>query len=321
MSRIDTWRRRAAHPGPAQGLGLSAGKPGVVATATRGSLAAVALWCGVRPHTTGTDARHRGGRGDGGGSCVHTRQSRSRINRNCTAVGLGRTRDRAAARPGRRGLGGGWLVLCQHGDRRVARLEAEGRFATRADRYRGQRFNSPNDAVFKANGDLYLTDPPYGLRGRNDDPTKELPFNGVYRLAKDGTVTLLTRETTFPNGLAFAPDEKMLYVANSDPNQALWRAFDVRDDGTLGEGRVFCDATPRFPSQKGRPDGMKVDRSGNRFATGPGGVLVFDPDGSHLGTRNTGMATANCGGGDDGSVLYITADRDLCRIRLTTRGY
>ena len=226
--------------------------------------------------------------------------------------------------PGANGLvfdPGGRLVLCQHGDRRVARLEAEGRFATLADRYQGQRFNSPNDAVFKANGDLYFTDPPYGRRGRNDDPKKELPFNGVYRLAKDGTVTLLTREMTFPNGLAFAPDEETLYVANSDPNQAIWRAFDVRDDGTLGEGRVFCDATPRAPSQKGLPDGMKVDRAGNLFAAGPGGVLVFDPDGSHLGTRNTGEATANCAWGDDGSVLYITADMYLCRIRLTTRGY
>ena len=151
----------------------------------------------------------------------------------------------------------GRLVLGQHGDRRVARLEAEGRFATRADRYQGKRLNSPNDAVFKANGDLYFTDPPYGLRGRDEDPKKELPFNGVYRLAKDGTVTLLTREMTFPNGLAFAPDEETLYVANSDPNRALWRAFDVRDDGTLGEGRVFFDATPMAPSQKGLPDGIK----------------------------------------------------------------
>jgi len=226
--------------------------------------------------------------------------------------------------PGANGLvfdPGGRLVLCQHGDRRVARLEADGRFTTRADRYHGQRFNSPNDAVFKANGDLDFTDPPYGLRGRNEDPKKELPFNGVCRLAKDGTVTLLTREMTFPNGLAFAPDEETLYVANSDPNQAIWRAFDVRDDGTLGKGRVFFDATPMVPSQKGLPDGIKVDRSGNLFATGPGGVLVFDPDGTLLGTLNTGVATANCGWGDDGSVLYITADRDLCRIRLTTRGY
>ena len=127
----------------------------------------------------------------------------------------------------------GRLVLGQHGDRRVARLEAEGRFAILADRYQGQRFNSPNDAVFKANGDLYFTDPPYGLRGRDDDPKKELPFNGVYRLAKDGTVTLLTREMTFPNGLAFAPDEETLYVANSDPNRA-------------SGGRSTCGTTARW---------------------------------------------------------------------------
>jgi hypothetical protein len=147
---------------------------------------------------------------------------------------------------------------------RVARLESDGRFTTRADRYQGQRFNSPNDAVFKANGDLDFTDPPYGRRGRNDDPKKELPFNGVYRLATDGTVTLLTREMTFPTSLAFAPDEETLYVANSDPNRALWRACDVRDDGTLGKGRVFCDATPRVSSQKGLPDGIKPTVCGNR---------------------------------------------------------
>ena len=109
-------------------------------------------------------------------------------------------------------------------------------------------------------------------------------------------------------------------MANSDPNKAIWRAFDVWDDGTLGKGRVFFDATPRVSCKKGLPDGMKVDRSGNLFATGPGGVLVFDPDGSHLGTLNTGEATANCGFGDDGSTLYITADMVLARVRLRTKG-
>ena len=142
--------------------------------------------------------------------------------------------------PGSNGLlmdSQGRLILCQHGDRRVARLEAGGTFTTLADRYNGKRFNSPNDGVFKSNGDLYFTDPPYGLIGLNADPAKELDFNGVYRLsASDGKVTLLTREMTFPNGIAFSPDEKTLYVANSDPKKAIWMAFPVQDDGTLGAG-------------------------------------------------------------------------------------
>jgi gluconolactonase len=226
--------------------------------------------------------------------------------------------------PGSNGLlmdSRGRLILCQHGDRRVARLEEDGTFKTLADRYDGKRFNSPNDGVFKSNGDLYFTDPPYGLLGLNKDPSKELDFNGVYRISgRDGTVTLLTKEMTFPNGIAFSPDEKTLYVANSDPRKAIWMAFPVKDDGTLGEGRVFADVTPSVASKKGLPDGMKVDRSGNLFATGPGGVLIFAPDGTHLGTFATGEATANCGWGEDGSVLYITADMYLGRIKLTTRG-
>jgi gluconolactonase len=226
--------------------------------------------------------------------------------------------------PGSNGLlmdSKGRLILCQHGDRRVARLEEGGTFTTLADRYNGKRFNSPNDGAFKSNGDLYFTDPPYGLIGLNDDPAKELEFNGVYRLARnDGTVTLLTREMTFPNGIAFSPDEKTLYVANSDPKKAIWMAFPVQDDGTLGAGRVFADVTSSVGSKKGLPDGMKVDKAGNLFATGPGGVLIFASDGAHLGTFATGEATANCGWGEDGTVLYITADMYLGRIKLTTKG-
>jgi gluconolactonase len=215
----------------------------------------------------------------------------------------------------------GRLVLCQHGDRRVARLEPDKSFKTLADRYQGKRFNSPNDGAFKSNGDLYFTDPPYGLLKQNDDPAKEIEFNGVYRIsASDGSVKLLTKEMTFPNGIAFAPDEKTLYVANSDPKMAIWKAFPVKDDGTLGEGRVFADVTASVGSKKGLPDGMKVDRSGNLFATGPGGVLIFAPDGTHLGTLATGEATANCNWGEDGSVLYITADMYLGRIKLNTKG-
>lgn len=200
-------------------------------------------------------------------------------------------------------------------------MEAGGTFTTLADRYNGKRFNSPNDGVFKSNGDLYFTDPPYGLIGLNADPAKELDFNGVYRLtASDGKVTLLTREMTFPNGIAFSPDEKTLYVANSDPKKAIWMAFPVQDDGTLGAGRVFGDVTSSVGSKPGLPDGMKVDQAGNLFATGPGGVLIFAPDGTHLGTFATGQRTANCGWGEDGTVLYITADMYLGRIKLTTKG-
>jgi gluconolactonase len=214
----------------------------------------------------------------------------------------------------------GRLVLMQHGDRRVARLEANGSFTTLADRFEGKRFNSPNDGVYKSNGDLYFTDPPYGLVKLNDDPAKELPYNGVFRLAKDGTLTLLTREMTFPNGIAFSPDETTLYVANSDPKKAIWMAFPVREDGTLGTGKLFFDATGLVGKKPGLPDGMKVDRDGNVFATGPGGVHIFAPDGTHLGVLDTGVATANCGWGEDGSVLFITADMHLCRIATTTKG-
>jgi gluconolactonase len=225
--------------------------------------------------------------------------------------------------PGSNGLvldPSGRLVLCQHGDRRVARLKEGGGFETLADRFEGKRFNSPNDAVFKSNGDLYFTDPPYGLLKLNADPAKELDFNGVFRLSAKGDLTLLTKEMTFPNGLAFSPDEKTLYVANSDPNKAIWMAFPVNDDGTLGKGRVFYDATSSAKTLKGLPDGMKVDRAGNLFATGPGGVNVFSPDGTLLGRINPNEATANCGFGNDGSTLYVTADMYLCRIKLKTRG-
>jgi gluconolactonase len=215
----------------------------------------------------------------------------------------------------------GRLILCQHGDRRVARLEPDKSFTTLADNHEGKRLNSPNDGVYHSNGDLYFTDPPYGLLKLNDDPAKEIPHNGVYRLGRDGKVTLLTKEMTFPNGIAFSPDEKTLYVANSDPNKAIWMAFNVKDDGTLGNGRVFFDSTPMAKAgKKGLPDGLKVDREGNLWATGPGGVLIFSPEGKHLGTLATGEATANCGWGDDGSVLYITADMYLARLKTKTKG-
>jgi len=225
--------------------------------------------------------------------------------------------------PGSNGLtvdAQGRLTLCEHGDRRVARLEKDGHKTTLADRYQGKRFNSPNDLVYKSNGDLYFTDPPYGLEAREKDPKKELSFQGVYRLKPDGELTLLTDQLTFPNGLAFSPDEKTLYVAVSDPNHAVWMAYDVQSDGTISGGRVFFDATQWVKSKPGLPDGMKVDKAGNLFATGPGGVLVLSPDGKHLGTINTGDKTANCNWGDDGSMLYLAVNHFLCRIQTRTKG-
>jgi gluconolactonase len=225
--------------------------------------------------------------------------------------------------PGSNGLlldSAGRLVLCQHGDRQIARREKDGRWTVLVDRYDGKRLNSPNDACFKSNGDLYFTDPPYGLAKGPDDPARELDFCGVYRVAADGKVTLLTKGMTRPNGIAFSPDEKTLYVAQSDPRKAVWMAFPVKDDGTLGPGKVLFDATPFTKTLKGLPDGMKVDRAGNLFATGPGGVNVFSSDGTLLGRLNTGVPTANCCFGDDGSVLYITANQWLCRIKTSTRG-
>lgn len=214
----------------------------------------------------------------------------------------------------------GRLILCQHGDRRVARLEPDGTQTALADRFEGKRFNSPNDAVFHSSGALYFTDPPYGLEGGFDDPKRELDFCGVYRIDADGSLQLLTDQMTRPNGIGFSPDEKTLYVAQSDPKAAIWRAFNVNQNGTIDGGRVFFDATDWTASRKGLPDGMAVDVHGNLFATGPGGVHIFSPEGEHLGNIDTLEATANCTFGDDGTTLYITADMYLCRVRTTTKG-
>lgn len=216
----------------------------------------------------------------------------------------------------------GRLVLAQHGDRRIARLAAElsdptPTYETIASLYEGKRFNSPNDLVFHSGGALYFTDPPYGLERNMDDPAKELDFQGVFRLDVDSSVTLLTDELSRPNGIAFSPDEKTLYVANSDPEHAVWMAWDVLDDGSIANGRTFFDATGLVEQgELGLPDGLKVDAAGNLFATGPGGVLVFASDGTHLGTVKTTQATSNCAFGDGNAALYITADMYLLRIAL-----
>ena len=225
--------------------------------------------------------------------------------------------------PGSNGLtfdSNGHLVLCEHGDRRITRLESDGRKTTLVDQYQGKRLNSPNDLVFKSIGDLYFTDPPYGLPKTFDDPTKELTFQGVYRLSTHGKLTLLIKDIKAPNGIAFSPDEKILYVTDSDPNRAAWLAYDVKDDGTLAKGRVFFDATAFTKTKKGGPDGLKIDKAGNIFGAGPGGVYVFAPDGTHLGTLETGVSTSNVNWGNDGSMLYITASTAVYRIKLNTTG-
>jgi gluconolactonase len=232
-------------------------------------------------------------------------------------------RIRRRGEPGSNGLTldhRGRLVLCQHGDRRVARLDDNGAQTVLAEFYKWRRFNSPNDLVFRSNGDLYFTDPPYGLEAGNRDPNKELMFNGVYRRCSNGQIALLTAELTFPNGLAFSPDEGTLYVAQSDPTRPIIMAYPVQPDGTLGPGRVFFNAATLAKNRPGLPDGLKLDQEGNLFATGPGGVLILSPEGKHLGTINTGLPTANCAWGDDGSTLYITANHCLARVRTSTCG-
>jgi gluconolactonase len=212
------------------------------------------------------------------------------------------------------------LILCEHGDRRVRRLETDGSRITLADRYQGQRLNSPNDVVIRSNGDLYFTDPPFGLPRTFADPARELTFSGVYRLAADGTLTLLEDGLKAPNGIAFSPDGRTLYLTDMDPEQPRWLAYDVAADGTIANRRLFFDAKPWQGRRKGAPDGLKVDREGNLFATGPEGVYVFAADGSHLGTIFTGVPTGNVAWGEDGSSLFITAETRLLRLRVTTRG-
>ncbi len=215
------------------------------------------------------------------------------------------------------------LILPQHGDRRIAMMDADldnprSNFITITDNYLGKKFNSPNDIVYHKNGDLYFTDPPYGLTdGYDNSPRKELDFNGVFKVDKNGSVTLLVNDLSRPNGIAFSPNFNKLYVANSDPKKAIWMEYGVDINGNVTTGKIFFDATHLVGEEnKGLPDGLKVDDHGNLFATGPGGILIFSSDGNHLGTINTGKATANCGFNADKSILYITADDQLMRLKI-----
>lgn len=226
--------------------------------------------------------------------------------------------------PGSNGLAfdaQGRLYACEHGDRRISRLERNGGKKTVVDSFRGKRLNSPNDLTFHSGGGLYFTDPAYGLHHRYEDPDRELAFCGVY-LARPGErePLLLTDELRNPNGLAFTPDEKHLYVTQSNPERAVVMQYPLNADGTLGAGKVFQDLTAYAPEMPGLPDGMTVDCRGNVFTTGPGGVWVFRPDGEALGRIETDERIANLCWGDDGAALYLCSHGWLCRLRTLTAG-
>ncbi|WP_462252031.1 SMP-30/gluconolactonase/LRE family protein [Ferruginibacter sp.] len=215
----------------------------------------------------------------------------------------------------------GHFVLCQHGDRSVAIMDAPfdkpaAKFITLIDKFENKKLNSPNDLVFNSNGDLFFTDPPYGLFTQDDtDAAKEIPFNGVYKVKKDGTVILLVDSITRPNGLAFFPGEKQLLIANSDPAKPVWYIYDVAGD-SLSNGKIFFDAAGHDKNWNGLPDGLKINKHGIVFATGPGGVYIFSREGKKLGLIRLENATSNCAFSPDEKILYVTNDMYVLRIKL-----
>jgi gluconolactonase len=212
------------------------------------------------------------------------------------------------------------LVLAQHGDRRLAVLtgikEGQPRYQTLVNNFQGKLLNSPNDVVQHSSGAYYFTDPPYGLKGGDNASQKLLTANAVYRLSADGALSQVVTHLSRPNGLAFSPDEKWLYVANSQSSAAQWWRYAVAPDGSLGAGELFYDATEYTKTSGGLPDGLKVLSTGHLLATGPGGVWIFSAEGTHLGRIATGVAAANVALAPDNRYLYITATNYLLRIAL-----
>ena len=215
----------------------------------------------------------------------------------------------------------GALVLCQHGDRRMARMDSplskpSAKFVTLAGNYRGKKFNSPNDAVYNSKGEVFFTDPPYGLEKGMNDPGKELPFQGVYKIKNSGEVVLITDTLTRPNGIAFFPGEKTFIVANSDGKKPNWYAFDVDENGAVSNPRIFYSAAGYDKSWKGGMDGLKIDKNGNVFATGPGGIWIFNRNGKLLGKLRLNEAASNCALSADEKTLYITNDMYVLRFKM-----
>jgi gluconolactonase len=225
--------------------------------------------------------------------------------------------------PGSNGLiinNKGNLVFCEHGDRRISEMPLNGGGKrTICDNYQGKRFNSPNDIIQAKDGIYYFTDPPYGLPNQENDINRETNHFGVYQI-ENGVTKLVDDKLTRPNGIALSPDEKYLYVAQSDPNNALWMVY-TKEKNTYTNGKVFYNATNLVKEGKiGLPDGLKIDVNGNIFATGPGGILIFNPKGKLLGLIETGVANSNCTWGEDGRTLFITSDMYICRIKTKTKG-
>ncbi|MFD2936821.1 SMP-30/gluconolactonase/LRE family protein [Spirosoma flavum] len=223
----------------------------------------------------------------------------------------------------------GRLIACEHGDRRITAMPMNGSGGKRtlADNFNGKRFSSPNDVVAHSSGSYYFTDPPYGMPKKEKDPGRETAGWGVYRIAPEragvpGTVSIVVSDLTRPNGIALSPDEKTLYVAQSDPLNPVVMAYPLQADGSVGKGRtIFGAEGMKKQGLEGGFDGMKVDRAGNLWVTGGNGVLVLSAAGDFLGHIKVGVATANCAWGDDGSTLYITSDMYLCRIRTMAKGW
>lgn len=218
--------------------------------------------------------------------------------------------------------GAGRLIMADSGTRAIAAVDlATRRKAILAERFEGKRFNSPNDLAIARSGAIYFTDPPYGLDGGDESPLRELAFNGLYRLTPDGSLTVLDRSHRRPNGVALSPDERTLYLALSDEARPEVLAYALDDHGLPGDLHVFRDMRPEHAAgDPGLPDGIKTDRAGNVYATGPGGVHVCAADGRLLGIIGTGKAVANCAFGEDGRSLFLTSSDTLARVRLKVRG-